>query len=572
MKKIGFQKGVLGLIVLYGGSFLVASEQKDVKKAAVVKEVVKNQDNAPDFLYGQNLELARKREITKALIAEGQQLLATHSLVDFFNQIVHNPKLVRGEIFLFVVDLEGVVWAHSEEELIWENVYDSQDDFGYYYVQGMIKEALDGGGWFSYRSDNVSRSTYLQLIEKGGKKFVLAAGYYPVFKAQAVISLVRGAATLFNSFVKDGLDKEIAFGAFMYPGSRFVYGNLYITVYDEQGTILVHGERPTLLGRHVLNERDADGKAVVKEIIENLKNKDVGKGFWVQHRSKNAIKNSYAERVEDGKGHSFYIVSGFYPGETREAVVDLVSRGYRYLKTYGKNAAKDVFQVYHTGTKDTVSASQDFVYGNLYLFVMDFKGEIIISGLSSDIVGVNFSYFQDESGRYVFREIINRLKKVDRTWNNFTVKNAFVAIYAERVEVGLDNLIIACSFYPGSKQEMMRLMVESAGNYLKTHTNQEAFTTLSSSSKAYVRGDLEVFVLNEKGRCYVWGDNYGYIWKNLFGLKGMDGSHYMKDLVDIAKKRSGQIGVKQNNAFKLYYAEPVKKDGKTFIVGSGYYP
>ncbi len=96
--------------------------------------------------------------------------------------------------------------------------------------------------------------------------------------------------------------KEKAFAEINNPQGKFVDRDLYIFVYDINGKCVAHGFNPKMIGKDLLEMKDADGRYFVKERIEIAKNK--GKG-WQDYKFTNPLtkkielKTAYIERVDD---------------------------------------------------------------------------------------------------------------------------------------------------------------------------------------------------------------------------------------------------------------------------------
>ena len=116
------------------------------------------------------------------------------------------------------------------------------------------------------------------------------------------------------------------------------------------------------------------------------------------------------------------------------------------------------------------------------------------------------------------------------------------------------------------------MMVRTAGEYLEASSAYKAFGSFSDRTGSFVRGDLEIFVLDTSGLCYAWGGEHKLIWENLLHKKDESGRQFIKEMIDGIKHGPVTVTAKENHAEKLYYAEKVVKDGKTYIVGSGFYP
>lgn len=78
--------------------------------------------------------------------------------------------------------------------------------------------------------------------------------------------------------------------------------DLYIFVYDLNGNNLSHGNNPKMVGKNLIDMRDADGKFIIKGFVETANTK--GKG-WVDYKWPNPVtkavesKSSYIEKVDN---------------------------------------------------------------------------------------------------------------------------------------------------------------------------------------------------------------------------------------------------------------------------------
>lgn len=73
----------------------------------------------------------------------------------------------------------------------------------------------------------------------------------------------------------NGLEKALA--EVNKPGGSFTKGELYVFVYDLNGTVKAHGQNPRLVGKDMLQAKDPDGVFYVKDRIALAKSK--GKGW-----------------------------------------------------------------------------------------------------------------------------------------------------------------------------------------------------------------------------------------------------------------------------------------------------
>jgi cytochrome c len=96
--------------------------------------------------------------------------------------------------------------------------------------------------------------------------------------------------------------KEKAFAEFSNPSGSFKDRDLYIMVYDMNGFNVAHGANPKLIGKNLIDLKDADGTMIVKQFVETANGK--GKG-WVDYKWPNPVskaieaKSTYVEKHGD---------------------------------------------------------------------------------------------------------------------------------------------------------------------------------------------------------------------------------------------------------------------------------
>ena len=124
----------------------------------------------------------------------------------------------------------------------------------------------------------------------------------------AAFAAEKGTEAQAVAMVKKGVElvkasgKEKAFAEFSNPNGPFVKGDLYVMVYDMEGINRAHGINPKLIGKNLLNIKDANGVYIVKNFIEVANGK--GKG-WVDYKWPNNVtktvenKSTYIEKVDD---------------------------------------------------------------------------------------------------------------------------------------------------------------------------------------------------------------------------------------------------------------------------------
>jgi methyl-accepting chemotaxis protein len=123
--------------------------------------------------------------------------------------------------------------------------------------------------------------------------------------AAAAQALVKKAGT----YLKHN-GREQACAAFNDEGGNFVQGDLYIVLYDFNGKCLAHATNAALRGTDQIDQRDPDGKFVVRERVQLAKER---KSFWQDYKHLNPVtheieqKSHYFEQVGD-----LLVGCGFY--------------------------------------------------------------------------------------------------------------------------------------------------------------------------------------------------------------------------------------------------------------------
>ena len=505
----------------------------------------------------------KARQDVLDLIEKGCAYLEKNSFIQFAQRINETNDFALGSLYLFVYDQKCTCLAHGRDSsMIWKNFSTKSDGFGTLYVKRMVEAAQKGGGWVTFEWYDATKVAYAKLVEKDGKKYVIGCGFYPNSKADAAVTLVRGAASTFYNYIDRGASEQDAFSDFSYLGGKFVYGDLYIYVFDKDLTIKANGRDPGEIGLSFLDVKDEQGNYLLRPVLSAFENSPKGRGHWFDYVFYNAPMRTYIEQVFDKKGNPFFIACGFHQYADREVAVELVQRGLGAVKERGLNRVAEILNDW---------ASREFVYGRMALFIYDFEGNVIAEGGRPTIVGKNIIKDLDESGAPYIQDLINFAHKEDKLWFSYRLRRSTCSVYAETFEDKGKKYIIGTNFYPISKESAMLLLVKSAQGLLETVDATKAFGQLSKISGRYVLGDLTVFVYGLDGTCYADGLKPENVWRTMLQDLDEEGRPYVKIMINEGKVGPAKVIFKKNGAHMVAYVEPLKKDNKTYIVGSGYF-
>ena len=114
--------------------------------------------------------------------------------------------------------------------------------------------------------------------------------------AEATAMVKKGVA-----FIKaQGKDKGYA--EISSKTSQFKDRDLYLVVYGLDGTVRAHGANEKMIGKNLIDLKDVDGKAFVKDRVELAASKGT---FWQDYKFTNPTnkkiepKTAYCEKLED---------------------------------------------------------------------------------------------------------------------------------------------------------------------------------------------------------------------------------------------------------------------------------
>jgi signal transduction histidine kinase len=132
------------------------------------------------------------------------------------------------------------------------------------------------------------------------------------FIALAVASLAAHASNATpdeaTAMVKKGITyikangKDKGYAEVSNKAGSFIDRDLYLVVYGLDGTVRAHGANEKMIGKNLIELKDIDGKAFVKERVELAQAKGT---FWQDYKFTNPVtkkiepKSMYCEKLDD---------------------------------------------------------------------------------------------------------------------------------------------------------------------------------------------------------------------------------------------------------------------------------
>lgn len=385
-------------------------------------------------------------------------------------------------------------------------------------------------------------------------------GFDKKFKEKSVIALVdRAAQYLMNNPL------EQACTSFTF-NKEFVEGEVYLFVLDTKGVFLAHGEQSGMLWENRYESKDALGYPYIKEMIK----KGIEGGGWVSYSWRNSIKLSYVKPVK--KDNQTYIVgAGYYPHTKADIAVDLVKGACNYFNESiaQGNPPSEAFSTL------SYPLQNRFIIGDLYLYALDFKGNIMAQGERPGLIGTNSLDYKDANGTLTNQEIIAKLEKQpEGIWVDYISKRAQKRAYAQKITDAQGNhYFIACGYYIDADRKSAEDLVGKAYQYMEAQGKGQGVRAITDKrDDAFRFGDLYIVVYDTKGLVIAHGGNEELLGKNAYDEKDEDGRFYVRELIDKALKGGGWVDYKVKNSFQSTYVETVDLGSERFVIACGLYP
>lgn len=260
-------------------------------------------------------------------------------------------------------------------------------------------------------------------------------------QVQELIAFVQQAADL---VAEKGPE---AFGQLRDKNGPWFGRDRYIVVNDLVGNVLVDPNRPEFEGTNQIRLRDADGKGIVKQIIQEVAGES--RTGWVHYLwpkyalSEPYWKSTYAVRVADPSGKDYIVSSGLFGVKNQGLfVVDTVDEAAELVRQRGRDAF-DAFR----------DPAGPFLYDNTYVFVFDERGTELVNAGFPGFEGRNLLGIQDSTGAHPVRTMIDALENQDTAWveYNWPKPNSASSYkkmaYVKRVETGGETLYVGSGLY-----------------------------------------------------------------------------------------------------------------------------
>lgn len=506
--------------------------------------------------YDQTRQISAQQMLDRAIEAFAlDPTTAMEQIQDTANPLYHD-----GELYVFILDINGTMVAHgATPDLVGVNTYSLIDTQGTNIGDVLNESRSPYGKWAEYWWPNPATKTNDPEIKMTWTKtygnYQFGVGMYPGTASMVKIDDVDGQTKrIIYQMVDNAIDafvadKDSAIAAIQDPTNSLYHdGELYVFVHSHAGKMVAHGDKPELVGADSYSFTDTQGTNLGELVLDNRS----VYGKWYEYWWPNpATETDEEERkvawVKSHAGHIFGV--GTYPdaGLVQRVALSMEDKERQEAAWQMATNAAEAFEADPTSAISAIQDPDNNLYHDdeLYVTVMDSDSIIIAHGIRPDLVGVSIFEINDTRGTNLGDLSNEKLSPYDRWaeywWPNPTtsgdegeLKTAIV------VDRGRYTFMVGA--YPkmegtcmidtdeSEKQRIAKAMVEKAiAAYSKdpVSTNKAIADT---TNPLYHDGELYVFVVHMNGTMVAHGVTPDLVGGSVYDIVDVQGTN-MGDLL-----------------------------------------
>jgi signal transduction histidine kinase len=498
------------------------------------------------------------------------------------------------ETYVFVLDTEGNMLVHPDAALEGRNQLGLEDVNGRPIIRGLLHAATmlpeKPQGWYHYEWPVPGgllprwKSSYVRLVATpSGRRYVVGSGVYNDRMEKAfVVDIVRAAVGQIEQL------GEAAYPLFRDRTGPFMAKDAYVFVIDPGGVDLVNPAFPNLEGRNLLDVKDTQGKALIREMLEVVGARDSG---WVDYmwpkpgESVSTLKSAFVRKARVG-GKWLLVGCGVYLADapvaepangrmTAAELTALVREGASLLEKRGEGAFPEL------RTKGSKWFRDD-----TYFLVYASDGTRAFHAADPSLEGKSVADARDILGRPYGRMFLETAsRRPGEGWVHYmypepgdifpTWKSTFV----KRVTFpsGRQHIVGAGIYNMQMDKAFIEDVVDRAAALI-TAEGTGAFARLRDRTGPFFFMDTYVFVERADGTSMVNPAQPSLEGTNILDLKDVNGKALVREYIAAALKdgsawvdyywyRPGQNTPSRKQA----YVRRVRSGKDTYVVGSGVY-
>lgn len=270
------------------GWYEYAAPEGGVMKRSYIQKFEK--DGKKYFIAGGYYPTVSEADV-RGLVKRAISYMRTHGAELAFGEFSQpHGKFAYGGVTLFAYDMKGTIVADMANPAFrGQNLSNTVDADGRYVTRIIIQQAQQyGSGWVSFNLKNAYTMMFIERVKLPDGTFIVGASYYPVGKPVSVRFMVEKAARFLEQ-----KPKEDAFFSFVSGNSEFLRGDVFVEVYDEDGTSYVYGHYMNRIFDNHLRHTDDKGVPIIKKIVALAKSG----GGWIEFEHFNRTRRAYVKYV-----------------------------------------------------------------------------------------------------------------------------------------------------------------------------------------------------------------------------------------------------------------------------------
>ncbi len=262
-----------------------------------------------------------------------------------------------------------------------------------------------------------------------------------------------------------------------------------------------------------------------------------------------------------------------YHGQDRLDEIKRIKEKNAQAKRLVENAVK------HFMTVAVPRACYDFIYdpiwrkGELYVFVIDEKGINLAQGDDSELIWQDMSAIKVTDKLSLVKQM---LKSKEGRVIGYEWDNSYITSYVKAIKKDGKKYVLGAGFFPQSSQYTAKVIAKSAAAYFYSHDKDDTFSLISQYGGPFSRGNISTFVFDTSGVLVADSVNSALINQNLYDTVDAKGKHYIKEMIELAKKDKGRGWYSHywsNTLQDIYFIQVTDPKSKnSYIIASGYYP
>lgn len=530
-----------------------------------------------------------------SLVKEGVKIFNDQGEKAFDSFRTEGSRWSKGDNYIFVIEQNGNMTVHADSALEGKNRMDLTDVNGKKIVRGLLHAAEVSpnkqGGWYHYQWHIPGglfprwKSSYVMPVTSAsGKNYIIGSGIYTDrMEREFVIDMVNAAAEEISG------KGDSAFALFRDKSGTYLAKDAYVFVIDMDGTELVNPAFTGLEGRKIMDIKDSEGKMLVREMFKVMNENGAG---WVDYmwpkpgQSVSTVKSTFVKKANHG-GKEYLVGCGVYLADASRSDKMLTNIKSTELVNLVNEAAGIFTQKGESAYQEFRQKGSKWFQGDTYFFVWTTDGIRKFHAANPGIEGQDVKDFKDALGRPIGKMILDAGNSgTGEGWIHYiypepgSIFPIWKSSYVKRVTFPSGKrYIIGCGIYNMELDENMVEDLVSSAAILVEKKGKKAFPALRDKTGPFVFMDSYIFITNPEGIEIFNAAMPALEGKNIMDLKDLKGNNLIREEINLAMKegkgwvdgywyRPGD----DQPALKHTFVRKINFDGKTYIIGSGYYP